>query len=103
MGCTFQAFVSKHQWPHHKKGCFAGFAAIVQASSSSRLEILEACSCSIGPDGATSLAEALRAGSSLLVAKLRDNHIGDEGADVLGKALAAGARLHDLDLANNQV
>ena len=59
--------------------------------------------CSIGAEGANSLAEALRVNTSLSSLNLHSNSIGDEGADSLAMALRINTSLCSLDLSANSI
>ena len=92
-----------HGFTITKASSIAGLAALVTASASTQVRVLEANRCGISPEGAQLLGTALGKGSPLEVLRLRDNSIEDGGAELLGAALAGASHVQELDLGNNQV
>ncbi|KAK3279063.1 hypothetical protein CYMTET_13037 [Cymbomonas tetramitiformis] len=92
-----------------------GAAALLQAvqqgceSDSCRLRLLVVSSCSIGPEGASLMANALSACTSLARLDLRENGVEETGVVELAKAIGTlaarnpGGGLLDLDLGGNAV
>ena len=58
---------------------------------------------SIGDEGATALAEALKVNTTINDMYLGKNSIGDEGATALAEALKVNTTITTLDLRNNSI
>eukprot|EP00002_Diphylleia_rotans_P037753 TRINITY_DN8475_c0_g1_i1.p1 TRINITY_DN8475_c0_g1~~TRINITY_DN8475_c0_g1_i1.p1 ORF type:complete len:1578 (+),score=343.17 TRINITY_DN8475_c0_g1_i1:333-5066(+) len=80
----------------------AALATLIE-SKSMKLAYLELESNMIGPEGATSLCDALSSSNSLISLQLRRNVLGDEGVRMIAHMLCQNDSIQELGLASNQI